>query len=149
MDSGGGERIEAVRTLVRLARQLERASTDLSLSQYRVLAAVAAGQERASRVAARLALGRPAVSAAVEALCRRDLLERAGDAADQRAVALRVTAEGTRLLAATETAMLARVGAVFDRSPEGAALVDALLQLGPVLDAIADERYGRRPAGGR
>src|SRR5579875_3572176 len=59
---------EAVRALARASSVLERSSSELNLAHYRVLSAIASGQERASHVAARLALGRPAVSAAVESL---------------------------------------------------------------------------------
>jgi DNA-binding MarR family transcriptional regulator len=62
------QQIEAVRALARATRVLERASGELSLAHYRVLAAIASGDERASRVANRLAIGKPTVSVAVEAL---------------------------------------------------------------------------------
>ena len=65
-----------VETLSRLARILERASAELSLSHYRVLAMVSSGDGRASRLAGRLALGKPAISAAVESLVSRGLLAR-------------------------------------------------------------------------
>ncbi len=62
---------DAVRALARASRVLERASSELSLAHYRVLSAIASGDERGSRIAARLALGKPTVSAAVESLCQR------------------------------------------------------------------------------
>ena len=102
---------EAVRAVARLSRILERACGDLSMAHYRVLAAVSDGDERASRVARRLALGKPAISASVEALCRRGLLTRA-DAADQRAVTLRLTRSGHAALRTAETAMRERLDAV-------------------------------------
>ena len=77
--------LEALRALVRIARLLERVSGDLSLAHYRVLAAISDGDERASRLATRLALGKPAVSAAVDALCRRGLVARCEVADDQPA----------------------------------------------------------------
>src|ERR1700685_3261276 len=86
--------VEAVRALSRASRLLERASGELSLAHYRVLSAIASGDERASRIAARLALGKPTVSAAVSALCRRELLTRSDVAADQRAAALELTEAG-------------------------------------------------------
>src|SRR6059058_1194066 len=67
---------EAVRVLARLSRLMERASGDLSLAHYRVLSAVADGDQRATRLAERLALGKPTISASVDALCRRGLLAR-------------------------------------------------------------------------
>ena len=75
-----------MRALARASRLLERATDELSLGHYRVLAAVAAGEERASRVASRLALGKPTVSATVESLCERGLVARARVAGDQRVV---------------------------------------------------------------
>lgn len=138
------ERTEAVRTLARASRLLERASGELSLAQYRVLAAVADGDERASRVAARLALGKPTISAAVDTLCRRGLLVRDEVAGDQRAAALRLTPAGTTALADVEAAMLARLDALLDRAPDPDALTRGLAELGTALDAMAAERAAGR-----
>lgn len=89
-------KVQAVRALARLARALERSSGDLNLAHYRVLAAVADGDERASRVAERLALGKPTVSAAVESLCKRGLLAREVADDDRRAATLSPTPAGKR-----------------------------------------------------
>lgn len=132
--------IEAVRALARASRVLERASGDLSLPHYRVLAAVADGDERASRVAARLALGKPTISASVDALCRRGLLTREDTAADQRAITLRLTPAGRRVLARAETAMTARLDAVLAHTSQRTHVIAALGQLGAGLDRLADER---------
>jgi DNA-binding MarR family transcriptional regulator len=51
-------------------------SSELNMVHYRVLSAIASGEDRASRVAERLELGRPAISAAVDALCRAGYLVR-------------------------------------------------------------------------
>jgi DNA-binding MarR family transcriptional regulator len=90
-ERAGDELIEAVRALARASRFLERSSDELSLAHYRVLAAVASGDERASRVAQRLAIGRPTISAAVDALGQRGLLSRGTVEGDQRATALHLT----------------------------------------------------------
>ena len=68
--------IGVLRALARLARVIERAGDELNLAQYRVLVAIASGDERASRVATRLAIGKPTVSAIVEALHDRGLVPR-------------------------------------------------------------------------
>src|ERR1700678_4177691 len=94
--------IEAARGLARASSVLERASDELSLAHYRVLSAVASGQERASHVAARLALGRPTVSAAVDSLSKRGLLDRLSVDGDHRVAVLRLTAEGEELLVRVE-----------------------------------------------
>lgn len=140
-----GDATEAVRALARLSRVLERASRELSLSHYRVLSAVAAGEERASRVAERLQLGKPTVSAAVEALCRAGLLLRTQVAGDQRAVSLQLTAEGEQTLARVEAEMVRAVEALFARTPDPASTAQALVWLGAALDEL---KAGRPPAGG-
>ena len=136
----------AVRALTRLSRALEHrasAAGDLSLAHYRVLAAVAQGDERASRVAMRFALGKPAVSASVEALCARGLLARGGDAGDQRAVSLALTPAGQEVLDDVEAAMAAELLDVAARTGAESAVLEALSLLGPALD----ERFA--PQGGR
>ena len=141
--------LPAVRALARVSRVLEAASPDVSLAHYRVLSAVASGEERASIVAARLALGRPAVSAAVESLCRRGLLERLDVAADGRAVALSLTDTGARVLAQVEAAMTRRVVDLCARTPDPDALLDCLATLGPAMDEARNDRLAARQAGGR
>lgn len=137
-------RVDAVRALARVSRVLERACGDLSLPHYRVLAAVADGEERASHVAARLALGKPTVSASVEALCRRGLLTRRDVARDQRVVALSLTSDGERVLAEAEQAMLARLDAVLAATRDPRDVVAALTRLGTGLDALSTERLAAR-----
>src|ERR1700712_4797094 len=99
------ESIEAVRALARLSRVIERSSDSLSLADYRVLSAIIAGEARASRLAERLAVGKPTVSASVDSLCRRGLLRRAQVEGDQRATELSLTDEGQALFDDVESAM--------------------------------------------
>jgi DNA-binding MarR family transcriptional regulator len=136
--------IQAIRALARMARLLERSSGDLNLAHYRVLSAVAGGDERASRVAIRLALGKPTVSAAVESLCKRGLLSREDAAEDRRAATLTLTPAGEAALAAVEAEMLGHLRELTDRTPDGARVLEALGQLGEALDEVADERLARR-----
>jgi len=140
--------VDAVRALARLSRMLERACPQLSLPHYRVLSAVASGDERASRLAERLALGKPTISASVDALCRRGLLARDEVAGDQRATALRVTDAGERVLAEAEQAMAARLAEVLGRTPRPRDTVAALVRLGEGLDGWIAERHHRGTDGG-
>lgn len=132
--------VETVRALVRLARLIERSTGSLSLAHYRVLSAVAAGDGRASRMAARLTLGKPAISAAVEALCQRGLLARAEVEGDQRAISLQVTEDGSSALATAEDALIQLLTEVVDRTADPASVLRSLTQLGEALDELADER---------
>jgi DNA-binding MarR family transcriptional regulator len=136
--------LEAIRALARASSVLERASRELSLAHYRVLAAVASGDERASHVAAKLALGRPAVSAAVESLSGRGLLARDTVDGDGRAVALRLTPEGERLLAEVEAEMRRRIEDLCRRVPDSEQLLQALIWLGQAVDERRAERWATR-----
>jgi len=138
--------VAAVRALVRVSRLLERSLGELSLPHYRVLAAVSAGDEIASRVAARLALGRPAVSAAVAALCERGFLDRVDVAADQRAAGLRLTENGWDALSRADAAMAAELRSLTSRTEQQAQLLDTLGWLNEAVSARYAEQRAARAA---
>jgi DNA-binding MarR family transcriptional regulator len=139
-------KVQAVRAMARLARALERSSGDLHLAHYRVLAAVADGDERASRVAERLALGKPTVSAAVESLCKRGLLAREVSGDDRRVATLSPTPAGEAALAEVEEVMVGRIDEILRHSEGPDEIVDALVRLGEALDVVAAERLSHRLA---
>jgi len=143
------ERHSPVRTLARLSRLLEHACDELTMPQYRVLAMVAGGDERASWLAGRLSLAKPTVSAAVDGLVERGLLVREAVAGDRRAVRLGVTPAGRKQLARTERAMAERLGAVLEQTRDPEAVDAALADLASALDGFMAERVGRRPGGGK
>jgi len=113
---------------------LERACGELSLSHYRILNMVAAGDGRASRLAGRLALGKPAVSASVESLVGRSLLVRSGSDPDRRATRLEITAQGRAVLAAAESTMSAALADLLEHDPAAPATLVALGNLSRALD---------------
>jgi DNA-binding MarR family transcriptional regulator len=142
---GGTEaQIEAVRALARATRVLERASGELSLAHYRVLAAIASGDERASRVANRLAIGKPTVSAAVDVLVQRGLLLRSGVDGDQRVAALHLTPEGNAVLAHVESEMIRRIDDLCARTPDPDRLKESLVWLGAAIDDWQAQRAAER-----
>ncbi|MDQ3574489.1 MAG: MarR family transcriptional regulator [Actinomycetota bacterium] len=130
----------AVRTIARLARLLECGCADLSLAQYRILAMVDAGDERASRLAERLAVAKPTVTAVVDGLVERGCLKRSPVPGDRRAIRITITAAGRRTLRAAETAMAQRLEPVMSRLEHPSRTAAALGALGKALDALADER---------
>jgi DNA-binding MarR family transcriptional regulator len=127
----------AARTIALLARTLERAAGDLSLPQYRVLALVAAGDERATHLAGRLAITKPSVSAVVDGLVERGYLTREAVADDRRAVRLCVTPGGAAALVTAEDAMAERLEPLLDAVDDPGALYAGL-------DQIRDEMRARR-----
>jgi DNA-binding MarR family transcriptional regulator len=135
---------EAVRALARASSVLERSSAELSLAHYRVLASVASGEDRASQVAARLAVGKPAVSSAVESLGKRGLLDRTDADDDLRAVTLSVTPAGRELLERVEAEMRERIRDLARRTPDGPRLIESLVWLGRAVDERRAERWASR-----
>ena len=133
--------VEAVRALARASRLLERASGEVNLAHYRVLAAIASGDQRASRIAAKLALGKPAISASVDSLCQRGLLVRSGVQGDQRAAALELTPAGERFLADVEAAMVVWLDDLCARTPDAVAVRRTLAWVGQAIEQMAAERH--------
>jgi DNA-binding MarR family transcriptional regulator len=142
--------VAAARAIARLARFSERALGDLSLTHYRVLSAIASGDERASRVAANFSLGKPAVSATVDALWRSGLVSKSAAGDDQRASDLALTAEGRRVLERAERSLITELRELSANDEEAAHVVQVLAELGLALEAQSQVRNGRtrgvRPA---
>jgi DNA-binding MarR family transcriptional regulator len=137
-------------TLARLARLLERACGELdpplTLAQYRLLAMIGRGADRASHLAGRLALAKPTVSATVDTLAERGLVERAPARDDRRVTTLSVTESGRAVLQAAEAAMRARLDDVLEHVDDPDAVIGALDALGAALDERRAERHEERRA---
>ena len=131
-------------TLARLARVLERACTDLTLAQYRLLAMIADGAERASELAGQLALTKPTVSATIDTLVERGLVEREPVDDDRRAIRLTATDAGRAALRCCEASMRDRLDDVFARVDDPAAVHHSLAQLRAALDERRAERRAER-----
>lgn len=128
----------------RLARQVELAlaGVELSLPQYRLLFLLAEGKIAASALADRLAVSRPSVTAVVDGLVTRGLVERHQDPDDRRRVGHDLTASGHRLLEAADRAVEQRLGEITARAGDGARLA-AFEELGAwrcALDAFRSAR---------
>jgi DNA-binding MarR family transcriptional regulator len=138
-----GDLTDAVRAVVRVARMLEHAATELTLPQYRLLAMVACGDQRASKLAGRLALSKPTVTAVVDGLVERGFLARSEVTGDRRAVHLSLTDPGRVALAATDAAMGARLALVLERCDDPEAAEAGLVQLAAaVTKVVADQMAG-------
>jgi DNA-binding MarR family transcriptional regulator len=142
----------AVRALTRSSRILERSLQGLSLADFRVLSAVAEGEARASRLAQRLALGKPAISSTVESLVRRGLLRRESHHADQRATDLMLTDAGSAARSAAESELVAVVSSLVADTPDPGGTLAALAALDVAVErrqvALASARRaatGARP----
>jgi long-chain acyl-CoA synthetase len=135
---------ETVRTLARLARVLERSCGELTLPQYRLLAMISEGSERATALAGKLALAKPSVSAMVDALVERKLVTRARVDGDRRAVRLQLTAAGEAALRSAEATMTENLKPLLDRCDDTVVVDAALAQLARALDAAFADRVAAR-----
>jgi DNA-binding MarR family transcriptional regulator len=120
----------AVHALTRASRILERSLPELSVADFRVLSAVAEGEARASRLATRLALGKPAISSTVDSLVRRGMLHRRVHGTDQRAIELALTPSGEAAQQAAESALAAVVAGLVASTEHPDAVLTALGELG-------------------
>ena len=94
-----------------LSKQVELALVEagLSLPQYRILGVLAEGASMPSALAERLAVRRPTITAVVEGLEARGLVERTPDGDDRRSITHTLTAQGQEVLATANAAVDARL----------------------------------------
>ena len=137
---------DAVRTLARLSRLLERGAGELSLPQFRVLTVVDDGGDRASWLAERLALAKPTITSIVDGLVERGYLTRTADLGDRRVTRIQLTQRGRRALEAAETAMAERLREVLAQTDEPASVAWAINELGSGLDRMRAKRLAAERA---
>jgi DNA-binding MarR family transcriptional regulator len=132
----------AARALALTARSLERAAaeSDLTLAQYRVLALVAAGDERSSLLAGRLAVAKPTITAVVDGLVDRGYVTRSAVEGDRRSLRLALTAAGTAALRKADKAMAEALTRLLGHARDGDALLAALGDLDDALTARSQAR---------
>ncbi|GAA4168651.1 hypothetical protein GCM10022287_04020 [Gryllotalpicola koreensis] len=136
----------AVDALARLARMLERSAAPLSLADFRVLSALDAGEDRASRLAERLAVGKPAISATVDSLAKRGLVTRTKVDGDQRATALALTDDGAAQVREVKERLAQRVGAVTSLMGDPGSGIRALAELGDAIECYHAHQQAARQA---
>ncbi|HMK63758.1 MAG TPA: MarR family transcriptional regulator [Acidimicrobiales bacterium] len=110
-----------------LGKQVELALAELDLTppQYRVLGVLGEGASMPSALAERLAVRRPTITAVVEGLAARGLVERAPHDEDRRSVTHALTDKGEHLLREADDAVDARLRTIAGYGPQPA---DAMLQ---------------------
>jgi len=139
--------IDAVQVLVRLRRSLERVDTGLSLPQYQLLSMVRSGGERSARLADKLAVRKPTLTAAADALVGAGLLEREADPGDRRVVRVRITEAGLAALRSSEEQLAAAVAPLLaDAAGHVEGGPDALLECFDALGGALDRRFAEHRA---
>ena len=102
------------RTAAWLAKQVELAlvSADLSLPQYRILGLLTEGSAVSSALAERLAVRPPSITAVVDGLVSRGLVERKHAEDDRRRVTHVLTTKGEKLLDTANEAVDSRLAGI-------------------------------------
>ena len=136
----------------RLARQVELAlaNVDLSPAQYRMLVQLARGTDVSSKLAEKLAVSAPSITAVVDGLVQRGAIERAHSVEDRRRIALAITPPGRELLGAAEEALqeqLERIAGELDDEARAAGAIEALSLWGEALDRARARRHAERGHG--
>jgi DNA-binding MarR family transcriptional regulator len=85
---------QLVMILLRLFRGLERVDTDLTPQQYRILKLAGAGGERSAKLAERLAVAKPTLTAIADGLVAAGYARRETEPGDRRVVRLCLTESG-------------------------------------------------------
>lgn len=142
MAKGESDIQRATRALTLASRALERAAgaRDLTLAQFRVLALVAAGDERSSLLADRLSVAKPTITAVVDGLVERGFVLREAVAGDRRSIRVGLTPAGSAALRAAEKEMSDALGRIFEHARDRAALIAALVDLDDALAARSQLR---------
>ena len=121
------------------------AQVELTLPQYRVLGILAEGSAAASGLADRLAVRRPSITALIDGLVARGLVDRRQEDADRRRVELRLTPEGVSTLAGADAAVDEYLIAIAGHLPDKEEAM-ALRSLELWAQAMVESRQGPRPS---
>jgi long-chain acyl-CoA synthetase len=103
-----------------LAKRVEfaLAKVDLTLPQYRVLGILVEGSTAASGLAGRLAVRPSSVTAIIDGLVARGLVDRTHQKDDRRRIALRLTEKGERILAEADCTVDAYMVSIAGHLPD-------------------------------
>jgi len=132
-----------------LAKQAEIAlgQVDLSLPQYRLLGLLAEGSAISKALADRLDVRPPSVTALVDGMVARGLIERRHAVDDRRQVSHVLTKEGTRVLGRADDVVHTRLTMIAGSLPdEEAQLLESLSRWGVALSAYHAARIAAKAA---
>ncbi len=137
-----GSAIEGLLTILRVSRVLERIDAGVSPQQYRMLKLIGEGGERSARLADKLAVARPTLTATADSLVAAGLAYREAEPGDRRVVRLRLTEAGQAAVARADASYAEWFGSLLDHTGRREQIVADLL----LLDASMTERRRARAA---
>ena len=123
---GRADMSPAIMVIFRMFRALECVDAGLTPSQYRMMKLAAAGGERSTRLAQRLAVAKPTLTATADGLVAAGYASRATEPGDRRVVRLSLTPAGRAALDRADAAYCAWLGRLLDATGHQEAVLDAL-----------------------
>jgi DNA-binding MarR family transcriptional regulator len=139
--------LSAVLAIMRLARALERVDAGLSPQQYRILKLAGAGGERSARLAERLAVAKPTLTAIADSLVAAGLARREAEPGDRRVVRLHLTEAGTAAVQQADVTYGQWLGHVLDLTGDGDRIQADLGLINHALDELRRSRQVSAVAG--
>ena len=146
---GEADMSPAIMVILRLFRGLECVDTGLTPSQYRIMKLAGAGGERSTRLAQRLAVAKPTLTATADGLVAAGYASRAAEPGDRRVVRLSLTPAGRAALDRADAAYSAWLGQLLDATGDPGSVLDALGLLGSAMTEARRARSGARRSGRR
>jgi DNA-binding MarR family transcriptional regulator len=134
---------EAVLTVLRMARVLERIDAGVSPHQYRMLKLIGGGGERSARLAEKLAVAKPTLTSTADSLVAAGLATRQAEPGDRRVVRLCLTPAGQASIERADEAYASWFGALLDHSGRPDEILADLVSLG---DAMTERHRARLAA---
>ena len=136
---------QVVMILLRLFRALERVDTDLTPQQYRILKLAGAGGERSAKLAERLAVAKPTLTATADGLVAAGYARRDAEPGDRRVVRLCLTDSGRDAVDRADAAYGRWLDQVLAETGEPDQVLHALDALNEAMDEARRARHGARP----
>ena len=138
---------QAVMILLRLFRSLERVDTDLTPQQYRILKLAGAGGERSAKLAERLAVAKPTLTATADGLVAAGHARRETEPGDRRVVRLCLTTSGHEAVDRADAAYGLWLDQLLAHTGEPDQVLRALDALNLAMDEIRRARVAASAAG--
>ncbi len=134
-----------VMILLRLFRALERVDTDLTPQQYRILKLAGAGGERSAKLAERLAVAKPTLTAIADGLVAAGYARRETEPGDRRVVRLCLTESGHAAVGRADAAYGQWLDQLLTQATAPEAVLNALDTLNEAMDEVRRARHGAAP----
>jgi DNA-binding MarR family transcriptional regulator len=137
---------QAILVILRLNRGLDCVDAGLTPAQYRIMKLAGAGGERSTRLAQRLAVAKPTLTALADGLVAAGYATRTAEPGDRRVVRLTLTEAGRGALDRADAAYAAWLTDLLTTTGEPATVLAALGQLD---SALTETRRARKNEDGK